>query len=167
MNEKLRQTAALLVAKLKNAGMTIATAESCTGGLVSEAITSVPGASGVFGLGLCVYSEEMKIKVLGVAPEIITEHGAVSAETALSMVENVKRLAVSDCAVSVTGVAGPGGGTADTPVGTVWIGWAFAGSSGTEKNIYNDNGGRDEIRSQAALRAICIIDSLINEANIL
>jgi len=160
MNDELKQTAALLVSRLIKAGKTLSAAESCTGGLISEAITSVPGASKVFELGLCVYSENKKIKVLGVPPDIIAKYGVVSSETVLSMADCVKKLAVSDYAVSVSGVAGPGGGTEENPVGTVWIGWAYHGNSGSEKNIFS--GSRDEIREKAALCAIEIITDMLN-----
>ena len=160
MNDELKQTATLLVSGLTKAGKTLSTAESCTGGLISEAITSVPGASKVFELGLCVYSEVKKIKVLDIPPEIIAKYGAVSSETVVSMAENAKRLASSDYAVTTSGVAGPDGGTEENPVGTVWIGWAYHGNSGCEKNIFS--GTRDEIREKAALRAIEIITDIIN-----
>lgn len=160
MEDRMKLAASSLVSALKLAEKTVATAESCTGGLVSEAITSVPGASGVFELGLCVYSADKKTRILGVPAGIIEKFGVVSSETVISMAENARRLASSDYAVSISGVAGPDGGTDKIPVGTVWIGWACPGSNGSERNVFS--GSRGEIREKAALRAMQIITDIIN-----
>ncbi len=100
----------------------VATAESCTGGLVSERITRVSGASKVFDCGICSYSNEIKHKVLGVSEETLAVLGAVSAETAIQMAEGVKKLSGADIGISTTGIAGPDGGTPDKPVGLVYAG---------------------------------------------
>lgn len=110
------------VAKLKQKGLTVATAESCTGGLISERITRVSGSSEVFGCGVCTYANEIKEKLLGVQKETLAVLGAVSAETAIQMAEGVKKLSGADIAVSTTGIAGPTGGTAEKPVGLVFMG---------------------------------------------
>ena len=97
--------------------MTAALAESCTGGLIARRITSVPGASEVFGCGLVTYSNEMKMQLLGVSPETLAAHGAVSPETAIEMARGARKVGHADVGVGVTGIAGPGGGTAQKPVG--------------------------------------------------
>lgn len=102
--------------------LTVATAESCTGGLVSERITRVSGASEVFGCGVCSYSNEIKNKILGVEKETLAVLGAVSAETAVQMAEGVKKISGADIGISTTGIAGPTGGTPEKPVGLVYLG---------------------------------------------
>ena len=111
-----------VVAMLREKSLSVATAESCTGGLVSERITRVSGASEVFGCGVCSYSNDIKKKLLGVSEETLTVLGAVSAETAIQMAEGVRKLSGADIAVSLTGIAGPSGGTAEKPVGLVYLG---------------------------------------------
>lgn len=111
-----------VVEKLAQKNMKLATAESCTGGLLSGRITSVSGASEVFGCGVCSYSNEIKHKVLGVSEDTLSILGAVSAETAMQMAEGVQRLANADIGVSTTGIAGPTGGTPEKPVGLVFCG---------------------------------------------
>ena len=111
-----------VVAKLLEKGLKVATAESCTGGLISERITRVSGSSRVFDCGVCSYANAIKSKVLGVSEETLTVLGAVSAETAIQMAEGVKKLSGADIAVSTTGIAGPTGGTAEKPLGLVFLG---------------------------------------------
>ncbi len=107
----------VVVEGLRKRGMTAALAESCTGGLIARRITSVPGASEVFGCGLVTYSNEMKMQLLGVSPETLAAHGAVSPETAIEMARGARKVGRADVGVGVTGIAGPGGGTAQKPVG--------------------------------------------------
>lgn len=111
-------------------GLTLSTAESCTGGMISELITSVPGSSGYFLGSVTSYANEVKIKVLGVKPETIEKYGAVSSECVAEMAEGVRRITGSDYSVATSGIAGPGGGTEDKPAGTVWIG--VSSQRGTE-----------------------------------
>lgn len=111
-----------LVKDLQKEGKTIATAESCTGGQISERITSISGASEVFGYGVCTYANEAKEKLLGVKAETLEAHGAVSKEVAKEMAEGVRRLAGSDIGVATTGIAGPTGGSSSKPVGLVYVG---------------------------------------------
>lgn len=110
-----------LVLALRERDMRIATAESCTGGYLSKRITEIDGASQVFGCGVTAYSNEMKEKLLGVSAETLRQHSAVSAETALAMARGVRRLSGAEIGLSVTGVAGPNGGTPEKPVGTVFV----------------------------------------------
>ena len=111
-----------VVKKLMEKGLKVATAESCTGGLVSERITRVSGSSEVFDCGICSYANEIKHKLLGVSETTLTVLGAVSAEAAVQMAEGVKKLSGADIGVSTTGIAGPTGGTPEKPVGLVYVG---------------------------------------------
>jgi nicotinamide-nucleotide amidase len=120
------------------AGATVAVAESCTGGLVASRITDVPGASRYFRAGYVTYSNEAKTDLLGVDPQLLAEHGAVSEEVARAMAEGALRRSGADFAAAVTGIAGPGGGTPEKPVGTVYI--AVADAQGTEV-VHNQWGG--------------------------
>ena len=113
-----------LVKELTDRNLKISSAESCTGGMISQRITNVSGASNVFELGVCSYANRIKNKVLGVSNEILNTVGAVSQETATQMCEGIKELSSSDIGVSTTGIAGPTGGTAKKTVGLVFIGIA-------------------------------------------
>ena len=146
------KTAENLVALLKAQGLTCATAESCTGGGVGSAITAVPGSSAVFAGGVISYSNDVKREVLGVRAETLAAVGAVSSETAAQMAEGARRLLKTDLAVSLTGIAGPDGGSAEKPVGLVWFGLATADGVRTEKAIFR--GDREGIRSNAIVHAL-------------
>ena len=141
-----------LVARLAELGKTCGTAESCTGGGVGFAITAVPGASAVFLGGVVSYDNRVKRDVLGVANEVLSMHGAVSPECAEQMAAGARRVLGVDCAVSVTGIAGPGGGSAEKPVGLVWFGFALPSGVATEKRIFA--GDRDAVRKAAVEHAI-------------
>ena len=141
-----------LVALYRASGRTCATAESCTGGGIGAAITGVPGSSEVFLGGIVSYANEVKRDVLGVRAETLATVGAVSSETAAQMAEGARRLTKADVAVSVTGVAGPGGGSAEKPVGLVWFGLATAGGVRTEKALFP--GGREQVRAAAVTHAL-------------
>ena len=141
-----------LVELLKARGLKCATAESCTGGGIGAAITSAPGASEVFLGGVISYANEVKRDVLGVAQATLDSVGAVSGETAAQMAEGARRLLKADLAVSVTGVAGPGGGTPEKPVGLVWFGVATAGGVRTEKALFV--GDRATIRAKTVTHAL-------------
>ena len=110
-----------VVSCLMTKGITLSTAESCTGGMVGELITNVPGASKVYLGGVCSYTEEMKMKVLGVKEKTLDEHTVYSAQVASEMSEGIMRLTGSGAAIGITGIAGPDGGTDDKPVGTVYV----------------------------------------------
>ncbi len=128
MNAPLDKVVADVVQYSSRVGKTIATAESCTGGLLSERLTSVPGASRVFELGLCTYAARMKTALLGVPRERIDRYGVVSEEVALSMAKGVQQLSSADICISVTGIAGPKSSEEEPPVGTVYVGVLFAGN---------------------------------------
>lgn len=141
-----------LVELLKARGLTCVTAESCTGGGVGAAITAVPGSSAVFLGGVISYANAVKQGVLGVSPTTLATVGAVSSETAAQMADGARRLLKADLAVSVTGIAGPDGGSAAKPVGLVWFGLATAAGVRTEKAIFA--GDRAAVRAQAVTHAL-------------
>ena len=141
-----------LVELLKAQGLTCATAESCTGGGVGSAITAVPGSSAVFAGGIISYSNDVKREVLGVSADILRKVGAVSAETAAQMAEGARKLLGVDLAVSLTGIAGPDGGSDEKPVGLVWFGLATKDGVRTEKSIFR--GDRAQVRAQAVIHAL-------------
>lgn len=141
-----------LVALLKARGLTCATAESCTGGGVGSAITAVPGSSAVFAGGVISYSNEVKHAVLGVSADDLVRVGAVSREVAEQMAVGARRLLKTDLAVSLTGIAGPDGGSAEKPVGLVWFGLASAEGVRSEKAIFR--GDRARVREQAVVHAL-------------
>lgn len=147
--------AAVVGEALRSRGWSLALAESCTGGLVGQLVTAVPGSSDYLLLGAVTYSNGAKSSMLGVSPELLRAHGAVSAECAVAMAEGARRLAGSDLAVSLTGIAGPGGGSDAKPVGTVWI----ALSSGSETLVTRQHfgGDRDLVRLQAAYVALDLV----------
>ena len=133
-----------IISKLIENNISIATAESCTGGSLGKIITSVSGASSIYGYGFITYANEAKEKILGVPHEILETVGAVSSETALAMAEGARRVGASDIGVSTTGIAGPTGGTPEKPVGLVYI--AIADKNGSEFRKLNFSGDRDEVR---------------------
>ncbi len=163
--DKLDKTVENVVKLLERKSLTIATAESCTGGLLSELITSVSGASAVFELGICTYSERIKTEFLGVPAETIRTFGVVSEQTALSMVRGLKQRSGADVCVSVTGIAGPSGGTADTPVGTVYIGFDICGREFVKlpELCKLSDMSRANIRKCAAAYAFEIVEKMLME----
>ena len=140
---------------LRERGMTLAVAESCTGGLLSKRITDVPGCSDYYLGGVCSYANEVKMKVLGVKKETLDTVGAVSPEVAEQMAEGVAKALGADVGVGITGVAGPGGGTDEKPVGLVYISIWYNGQHYTRK--MKSTNGRDRVRMQAASTALDMI----------
>ena len=134
--------------ELKERRKTLATAESCTGGLVSALLTHVPGSSVVFQGGIIAYANEAKINLLGVPSDVIQRAGAVSREVAEAMALGARRVLTVDYAIAITGVAGPDGGTPTKPVGTVWT--ALAAARGVAAELLQLGGGRAAIRAAAA-----------------
>ncbi len=150
------QTAQKLCDILKENKMTIATAESCTGGLIGAVLTSIPGVSEVYGYGVITYANEAKEKLLSVNHHTLSTVGAVDEKTAIEMAEGALKLSGADIAVSVTGIAGPGGGTDEKPVGLVYIGVAKRGESPRAfKNIFS--GDRNQIRKSTVIRAFELV----------
>jgi len=133
---------------LKKHNVTLSVAESCTGGLIAKRLTDIPGVSQNFLYGVVTYSNESKVNMLGVAPEVLEKHGAVSEETALEMVRGIRQAGGSDIAVAVTGIAGPGGGTPEKPVGLVYIAFADYDTAIVQKYLFT--GDREVIRWQSA-----------------
>ena len=138
--------------RLRMTGGTIATAESCSGGLIAHRITNVPGSSAYFIGGVVSYSNEMKTTLLGVGDEILAEHGAVSDPVGRAMAEGAQSRFGADYAVACTGVAGPGGGTEEKPVGLVYI--AVASPRGTRVERYRLDGDRQAVKEQTAELAL-------------
>ncbi|MCB1746749.1 MAG: nicotinamide-nucleotide amidohydrolase family protein [Gammaproteobacteria bacterium] len=134
-------------------GWRAATAESCTGGWIAQAITAIAGSSDWFEAGLVTYSNAAKISLLGVAPMLIERHGAVSAETAAAMAAGALRVTGADIACAVTGVAGPGGGSAAKPVGTVWFGFATR-TGGAASELGRFDGDRRAVRAHTVAHAL-------------
>lgn len=140
--------------------MQLATAESCTGGMLSARITSVPGASLVFGFGLCSYSNAIKQKVLGVRADTLEEHGAVSPQTAVEMAFGAAQVAGADIGVGITGIAGPGGATLQKPVGLVYVATA-RGNTAQVKQLHLGGRGRDVVRRLATQHALDMVRRLL------
>ncbi len=146
-----------LVARVADAlrarGASMATAESCTGGMVAAACTSLAGSSDWFERGVVTYSNAAKTELLGVATELIARHGAVSAEVARAMAAGAVARSPAAFAVAITGIAGPGGGSADKPVGTVWLATA-ACDGAAESTLLRAAGDREAIRRSSVARAL-------------
>ena len=145
----------VLVRELTEQGKTVAFAESCTGGLISKRLTDVPGASAVFGYGFCTYANQAKMKLLGVKAETLDAYGAVSPQTAEEMAAGAKHVSGADIAISVTGIAGPGGGTEEKPVGLVYMGVASDAGVTVKKLLLARHKGhdRDFVRTLTATHA--------------
>lgn len=153
MDNELFELAQQLGWLLKSKEKKIATAESCTGGWLAQIITEVPGSSAWFDRGFVTYSNAAKIQVLGVNPETLAKYGAVSAQTATEMVNGVLAHSDADCAIAVTGIAGPDGGTAEKPVGTVFIAWAYK-SRDVKVAQKKLTGNRHQVRRQTVKIAL-------------
>jgi nicotinamide-nucleotide amidase len=140
-------------AVLRAQGLKLATAESCTGGMIAAAITDLSGSSDIFDRGFVTYSNQSKIDLLGVLPETLEAYGAVSEQTAGEMVIGALSRSGADLSVAVTGIAGPSGGSAEKPVGLVYIG---IGRKGSKPSVHRHvfPGGRSEVRQQAAQTAL-------------
>ena len=156
-NEDLVQVVA---EKLMTKGLTIASAESCTGGLFAAALTDIPGISGSFKAGFVTYSNESKVRELGVSPETLEKYGAVSEETAREMVEGLYERTGCDVCVSVTGIAGPGGGTPEKPVGLVYIGFKYGDRCFVTKKL-SSGASRKWTRNHTLLGMLDIVRSNI------
>lgn len=149
----LREQARLLGERLLASGQTLATAESCTGGWISKTCTDIAGSSAWFDCGIAAYSYEAKQALLGVRPETLLRHGAVSEETVLEMVSGALIHSGAGVAVAVTGIAGPSGGTPDKPVGTVWLAWKRRGGYPRMRCLHFA-GDREAVRRQTVAAAL-------------
>jgi nicotinamide-nucleotide amidase len=147
--------AAIVLARLRQGRRRLGIAESCTGGLVAQRITAIPGASDAFIGGVVAYADAVKTGTLRVPLETITAHGAVSEETVRAMAEGAQRLFAVDCSVAVTGIAGPSGGTPEKPVGTVWLAARVDADTRAVRRVFP--GDRDEIRGRAAQGALDLL----------
>lgn len=145
-----------LVAELTAKRLTLATAESCTGGWIAQAVTSVSGSSECFGYGLVSYSNDAKMRLLNVPRALLAEHGAVSEAVVRSMAGGAIRISGADLAVAVSGIAGPTGGSDDKPVGTVWFAWSRMSEQGphTETLLDRFDGDREAVRRQTVVKAL-------------
>lgn len=152
--EDLTRQAAALIALCRGKSLMLVTAESCTGGLIAGLITSVAGSSDVFDAGFVTYSNDAKTRMIGVAPELIARHGAVSEEVARAMAEGALAHSKADVAVSVTGVAGPGGGSAEKPVGLVHCAAARKGYPTVTRVLRLGDIGRTEVRMETVRVAV-------------
>ena len=148
-DELLDETVAEL---FRGSGLTLSLAESCTGGLIAKRITDIPGSSRYFGEGVVTYSNEAKMRLLGVSAVLLNSCGAVSSECAAAMATGVRRASGSDIGLAVTGIAGPDGGSEDKPVGTVFISLSAPEECLTKR--FQFSGGRDEIRAITAWTAL-------------
>ena len=146
------QLAARLGAALRAAGKTIACAESCTGGLVTSRLTDIPGSSGYVMGSIVSYTNEIKERLVGVRHATLAAHGAVSPETAREMAEGIRRVIRTDLGIGITGIAGPGGGTPEKPVGLVYI--AVTGEAGTVVRENHFSGSRREVKRQTSETAL-------------
>ena len=156
----MKKNAQKLVKLLSKKNLKISFAESCTGGLLSSSITSISGSSKVFTIGLITYSNQAKIKLLKVNKKTILKHGAVSYETCLSMVKNLSKISKTNISVSVTGVAGPKGGTKQKPVGLVYIGIKRGNKTIIRKNLFK-NKNRYSIQKSTVNQAYKMILNII------
>lgn len=136
-------------------GLGLVVAESCTGGLVGHLITNVPGSSQYFLGGVMAYANETKIKLLGVRQDTLDEHGAVSRETVLEMATGVRRLLAADIGAAISGIAGPGGGTPEKPVGLTWIGLSAPGVEAAWSYVWR--GDRLAVKEQSARQVLCLV----------
>ena len=149
-----------LVNLLKKKKLTLAVAESCTGGLLSSSITAISGSSKIFSLGFITYSNKSKNEILKVPNKIIKKYGAVSIQCCLSMVNNLSKISKSNISISITGIAGPGGGSKSKPVGLVYIGLKKGNKVKAQKYIIK-NKGRSYIQNTIARKSLKLIKELI------
>ncbi len=151
-----------LKAVLERNHLLLATAESCTGGWVAKAVTDLPGSSRIFDRGFVTYSNQAKREMLGVRSETLERFGAVSRQTVAEMAEGAVSRSAADIAVSISGIAGPGGGSAEKPVGTVWFGWRYHDQTLTR--LHRFEGDRNEVRLQAVATALEGLIALVTNA---
>ncbi|HET6397544.1 MAG TPA: CinA family protein [Pseudoxanthomonas sp.] len=157
---QLRGQAQALGERLRAARDHLVTAESCTGGWIAKCLTDIAGSSEWFDCGMVVYSYEAKQALLGVRPQTLEEHGAVSRETVIEMVSGALVHSGASVGVAVTGIAGPGGGSLEKPVGTVWIAWKRRGGY-AHAEIFHFGGDREAVRRQTVATALHGLERLL------
>lgn len=162
IDAQLTASAQATLAVCRDRGLTVATAESCTGGLVAASLTAIAGSSEIFDRGFVTYSNEAKMEVLGVSLDLLMSVGAVSEEVAQAMAVGALERSSADLAVSVTGIAGPGGATVNKPVGLVHIAALRRGGSAIHESR-NFSGGRDEVRCASAHLALELLQRLADD----
>jgi nicotinamide-nucleotide amidase len=162
--EEMRARATALLDATLAAGLKIATAESCTGGLIAALLTDIPGSSRTVERGFVTYSNEAKIECLGVPPEIITAHGAVSEPTARAMAQGALDASRADVAVAITGIAGPGGGSPEKPVGLVHLACARRGRETRHREMRYGDLGRSLVRLRTVADALELMEEALREA---
>ncbi len=161
MTGKALRAAAARVLQLSRAhGLKIATAESCTGGLVAAALTDIAGSSDVIDRGFVTYSNDAKQQMLGVSAATLKRHGAVSAETAAAMAKGALRNSQANLAVAITGIAGPGGGSKEKPVGLVYFAAAKRGGRRLARSRRYGDIGRDRVRARSVTEALALLELL-------
>jgi nicotinamide-nucleotide amidase len=165
MSDDLRAAAMAVLDACRARGLKIATAESCTGGLVAGALTDIAGSSAVFDCGFVTYSDEAKQKMLGVAAETLRDHGAVSWQTAEEMARGAIARSNADIAVAITGIAGPTGGTAEKPVGLVHFAAASRGGALAHKEMRYGNLRRAQVRRKSVLEALAMLREMAEGAS--
>jgi PncC family amidohydrolase len=150
----------LLGEKLRTRGFKLATAESCTGGLIGDRLTNVPGSSDYYLGGVVAYAYEAKVALIGVSWDTLQTYGAVSRETVLEMARGVRKALIADIAVSVSGIAGPGGGLPEKPVGTTWLGLSTL--EGERARVYCFDGDREANKASSADAALQFVMDYLN-----
>ncbi|WP_455271822.1 CinA family protein [Rhizobium herbae] len=156
--EDIETKAGQLIAAFSERGLMVATAESCTGGLIAGALTEIPGSSSVIDRGFVTYSNDAKIQMLGVDPATLDAHGAVSRQTAIEMVRGALSHSKADMAVAVTGIAGPGGGSEEKPVGLVHLAAASRGGNVLHREMRYGEIGRDAVRMATVRTALIMLE---------
>ncbi len=151
-SDSLTTLAGQVVQSLKARGLFVSTAESCTGGWIAKALTDIDGSSGCLGFGVVSYSNKAKESLLGVRPQTLLKHGAVSDAVVREMAAGAARISAADTAIAVSGVAGPTGGTAEKPVGTVWVAWQIHERVDTQ--LFHFAGDRLAVREQTVVAAL-------------
>ena len=159
-DDDLRRIATDVGESLRASRLMLVTAESCTGGWIAKVVTDIAGSSDWFDCGMAVYSYEAKQAMLGVNPHTLEHFGAVSRETAIEMVSGALVHSGASIAVAVTGIAGPGGGSEDKPVGTVWIAWKRRGGYAHAK-VFHFDGDREAVRRQTVGKALAGVADLL------
>lgn len=162
LRTSIDKKAADVVKLLSSRKETLASAESCTGGLFSAAITAVPGASRVFGLGMCAYNNGMKTRFLAVPESVLDRYTAVSRQTAALMAQNIRKKAKADYGIGITGYAGPANGETDEPVGLVYIGMSCKGFTVVRLCRFNPKRGRAGVRAAAVEQAMILLEKAID-----